>query len=59
MAEFLHMDGYAGFIWPAYALPAVLMVGLWLMSRRTLKRSQEALEGMERIRPERPGAEDG
>ena len=56
MAEFFHMDGYAGFIWPAYAVSVVLMAGLWLMSQRALKRSQEALDGMERIRPEAPGA---
>jgi len=26
---FIAMGGYAGFVWPAYALAAILLVGLW------------------------------
>lgn len=59
MGEFFHMDGYGGYIWPAYATLTILMGGLWLLSRRSLKRSEQALAGLERQRPRRPSRDEG
>lgn len=37
MNEFLNMGGYAGYVWPAYALSAAVLIGLaaqiWLRGR--------------------------
>lgn len=42
MAEFFEMGGYAAFIWPAYAVALLLMVGLLVLSLRSM-REREAL----------------
>lgn len=39
--DFLSMGGYAGFVWPAFGISALVMAGLLLDSRRRL-RAQEA-----------------
>jgi heme exporter protein CcmD len=38
--EFLHMGGYAGFVWTAYGLTAVVLVLNWLGARRCEAREQ-------------------
>ena len=58
LAEFLSMGGYAVFVWPAFAVTAVVMVALFIESRRTLRadeRTLEALQG-ERRQDRRRGA---
>ena len=47
MAEFFSMDGYAGYIWPAYAIPTVLMLAIWLLSRKGLADSWQTLAALE------------
>jgi heme exporter protein D len=42
MAEFFEMGGYAAFIWPAYIAAILLMVGLLVVSLRSM-RQREAL----------------
>jgi heme exporter protein D len=32
--EFFHMGGYAGFVWTAYGLTALVLVLNWLSARR-------------------------
>lgn len=41
MSEFLHMDGYAAYVWPSYAITlAVLLLNVhW--ARQTLRRARE------------------
>ncbi len=47
MSEFFAMDGYASFIWPAYAIPVILMVVIWLVSQRGLTDSWRILSSLE------------
>jgi heme exporter protein D len=34
LREFLHMGGYAGFVWTAYGLTTVVLVANWVSARR-------------------------
>jgi len=40
---FFAMGGYAGFVWPAYALAAILLVGLLAVSLRQLRKAEAEL----------------
>jgi heme exporter protein CcmD len=41
MNEFLHMSGYAGYVWSSYALAiGVLLLNIWL-ARRNLRQARE------------------
>jgi heme exporter protein D len=42
--HFLAMGGYAAFVWPAYAVAALVMLGLLVVSLRRLRRTQAALD---------------
>ena len=65
LQRFLDMDGYGGFVWPAYAAAAVVLVVLWRLSWRALRRSEGALTEIEarlpgrRERGDRAGAARG
>jgi heme exporter protein D len=50
---FLAMGGYAGFVWPAYALAAAILAGLLLASLRRLRKAEADLEafGLQRAKP--------
>jgi heme exporter protein D len=37
MNEYFQMGGYAAFVWPAYGLSAIVMLGLAVTAWRTLK----------------------
>ena len=37
---FLHMGGYAGFVWPAYCLTALVLVWNWWAARRSEAEAQ-------------------
>lgn len=59
MAEveaYLGMEGYGSFIWAAYLLATLILVGLLAQSRRVLKK-REAL--LLRLRSMRRGKSDG
>ncbi|MFQ5764513.1 MAG: heme exporter protein CcmD [Rhodospirillales bacterium] len=43
LSEFLGMGGYAAFVWPAYLIAAVVLVGLMVASRRSLGAAEDAL----------------
>ena len=45
MVEFLHMGGYAAFVWPAFGLTAVVMVANVVAARR---READALAALRR-----------
>jgi heme exporter protein D len=34
LQNFLHMGGYAGYVWSAYGLTAVVLIGNWWAARR-------------------------
>jgi heme exporter protein D len=47
------MGGYAAFVWPAYAVAALVMLGLLVVSLRRLRRTQAALDSARTAAPER------
>ena len=50
------MGGYATFVWPAFAVCAVVMVVLVIASRRALARERRVLESLDSGRRERRGS---
>ena len=53
LATYFAMGGYAAFVWPAYAVAAVVLGGLALQSWRRYRASQGALRHVEPRVPER------
>ncbi len=47
ISEFFEMGGYAGFVWPSYAVTAVLLIALLVLSIRFFKSQQAALEDLQ------------
>ncbi len=47
LSTFLDMGGYAGFVWPAYAIAAAVLIGLFVASSRSLKVTEAALKALE------------
>jgi heme exporter protein D len=50
MTDFLAMGGYAAYVWPAYAVTAVGLIGITLASLRALhkaRRDQARFSGQE------------
>lgn len=50
ISEFLRMGGYAAFIWPAFGLAAVVMIGFAVQSRRALRADQHTLDLLQSAR---------
>jgi heme exporter protein D len=48
LSAWLAMGGYAGFVWPAYGIAAVVLGGLSLYSWRRYRASAEALARLQR-----------
>jgi heme exporter protein D len=48
MAEFFAMGGYAGFVWPAYGVAALVLVALLVESLSSYRRRQSELASLER-----------
>ncbi len=44
--DFLAMGGYAQFVWPAYGLAAVVLVGLLAISLRQLRKAEAELSAL-------------
>ena len=53
--SFLEMGGYAAFVWPAFALTAVVLLGLLIDSLHRLRSGQRALARLEAEAPRRRG----
>ena len=47
LTHYLAMGGYAGFVWPAYGLVALVLAGLFAASRRFLASSEAELAAVE------------
>ena len=56
LATFFDMGGYGLYVWPAYALAAIVMVGMMAASLRALKAREASLRALE---GERPAGADG
>ena len=48
---FLAMGGYAKFVWPAYALAAIVLVGLLAASLHRLRKAEAELAALAPPRP--------
>jgi heme exporter protein D len=56
------MGGYGGYVWPAYGITAVVLVGVLVASRQALRRSEAELSRLQegrRDRRARPSPEEG
>lgn len=51
---FFEMGGYAAYVWPGYGLAALGMVGLLLVTLRTLRAREKEFAKVRRNRPD-PG----
>jgi heme exporter protein D len=52
--QFFHMGGYATFIWPAYAVAAIVLAGLAAWSVVGARRQKRLLDSLPRRRDSRP-----
>lgn len=47
MSDFLAMGGYAGFIWPAYGISALVLIALVFESLAAYRRATRDVEALE------------
>jgi heme exporter protein D len=52
MSDYWAMGGYAMFVWPAYGLSALVMLGLCVGAWRSLKRRERDLAALQAERGE-------
>ena len=50
MTEFLAMGGYAAYVWTAYGVAVVVLVGLTVTTLARRRSSRRDLEALERLR---------
>ena len=43
LLDFLRMGGYAGYVWPAYGITAVVLLANWMAARRRRRRALRRL----------------
>ncbi len=55
MSAFLDMGGYAAFVWPAYGVAAVVLIGLAVFALRSYRVRRALLEALEKGTPDRAG----
>ncbi len=48
--EYLSMGGYAVWVWPAYGLASIALIGILAITLRTLKNRQQAFEELKSLR---------
>ena len=53
--DYLAMGGYAGFVWPAYAITLGAMIWLVVDSLRKLRADRKTLEALQQDSPHRRG----
>ena len=53
MAEYLAMGGYAAFIWPAYGLTVLALVGILWSSLASLRAAERRAASFDAARPRR------
>ena len=51
MNNFLAMGGYAAFIWPAYGISALALVGMVWQSLAAWRAARKRLDALEREKP--------
>ena len=50
LAQFLDMGGYAVFVWPAFAVVAIVLTALLVWSLRDLRKERQLLESLPKRR---------
>ncbi len=55
VSTFFAMGGYAAYVWPAFAIAAVVMVVLVIATLHTLRRREREIADLIKGRPQRPG----
>lgn len=55
ITSFLEMGGYARYVWPAYGLATVVLLGLAVSSLRALRGRRRELAALQESRPGRRG----
>jgi heme exporter protein D len=50
-STYFQMGGYAEFVWPAYAIAALVLIGFALSSWRRLRAAERALERLAEADP--------
>jgi heme exporter protein D len=53
MAAFFAMGGYAGYVWPAYGITALVLIALALASVAAERRARRQLAALEQRAPRR------
>ncbi|MBK1838788.1 heme exporter protein CcmD [Azospirillum sp. YIM B02556] len=53
MNEFLHMGGYAAYVWPAYGIATLVLLGLLVATWKGLRNAEATLKALESARPAR------
>ncbi len=56
VSAFLDMGGYAAFVWPSFAITAVVLVGMLVASLRWLRSTEAALAALQAERGAKRGA---
>jgi len=56
VSTFLDMGGYAAFVWPSYAITALVLVGMLVASLRWLRSTEAALDALKAERGAKRGA---
>ncbi len=56
VSAFLDMGGYAAFVWPSFAITAVVLVGMLVASLRWLRSNEAALDALQAERGAGRGA---
>jgi len=50
LQEYLSMGGYAVWVWPAYGLASIALIGILAVTLRTLKNRQQEFEELKSLR---------
>jgi len=53
MAEYFAMGGYAAYVWPAYGVTVVVLVGMLVATLRNLRAREAMVRALEAARPTR------
>jgi len=59
MSDFFNMGGYAAYVWGAYGVAAVVLVGLVWQSVKNLRASERELAEAEKASPRRRARAEG
>ena len=53
ISEYFAMGGYAGYVWPAYAVTVIMLVGTLMATLSGLRRREAMVKALEAARPPR------